>query len=105
MTDTSNVGADASRGHTPGQVSVMPRHNGDGYSWGGDVVVSFGEQAINLGASRHSNCETVKLARLIAAAPELLEALEDLCSFETERTQKKWGNARVAIAKAKGEMK
>lgn len=71
-----------------GHVSVMPFHSGDGYSWGGDVVVSFGERAINLGAARHSNCETVKLARLLAAAPALKaerdalrEALEGLADI------------------------
>lgn len=41
-------------------------------------------------------------ARLIAAAPELLEALQDLCSFDL-LTQEKWDKARAAIAKATGE--
>jgi hypothetical protein len=36
---------------------------------------------------------------LIAAAPELLEALQRLCSDELQ-TQEKWDNARAAIAKA-----
>lgn len=40
-------------------------------------------------------------ARLIAAAPELLEALQDLCSFDL-LTQDKWDKARAAIAKATG---
>lgn len=42
-------------------------------------------------------------ARLIAAAPELLEALEDLCDFNTESTQDKWDRARDIIAKARGQ--
>lgn len=41
-------------------------------------------------------------ARLMAAAPELLEALQDLCSFDL-LTQEKWDKARAAIAKATGE--
>lgn len=42
-------------------------------------------------------------ARLIAAAPDLLETLKDLCSFETELTQDKWDRARDMIAKAEGK--
>ena len=41
-------------------------------------------------------------ARLIAAAPELLAALECLCSFDKPLIQEDWDNARDAIAKAKG---
>lgn len=43
-------------------------------------------------------------ARLIAAAPDLLEALEDLVnSFEKHRPKAYWDAARTAIAKAKGK--
>lgn len=41
-------------------------------------------------------------ARLIAAAPELLAALECLCSFDKPLIQEDWDNARDAITKAKG---
>ena len=41
---------------------------------------------------------------LIAAAPDLLEALRQLCADELH-TQEKWDNARAAIAKATGEKK
>jgi hypothetical protein len=41
-------------------------------------------------------------ARLIAAAPELLGALQQLCA-DGLHTQEKWDNARAAIAKATGE--
>ena len=40
---------------------------------------------------------------LIESAPDLLEALEDLCDFKTECTQDKWDNARAVIAKARGD--
>jgi hypothetical protein len=43
-------------------------------------------------------------ARLIAAAPELLEALRQLCADELH-TQEKWDNARAAITKATGKKK
>jgi hypothetical protein len=40
-------------------------------------------------------------ARLIAAAPDLLEALKRVCSHGY-RTSPDWDNARAAIAKAEG---
>ena len=43
---------------------------------------------------------TAANARLIAAAPELLEALEEILAADCKRTQ---DQARAAIAKAKGE--
>lgn len=50
----------------------------------------------------HDGDETAEAnARLIAAAPELLEALQELCSFDL-LTQDKWDKARAAIAKATG---
>lgn len=41
-------------------------------------------------------------ARLIAAAPEMLEALEGILAI-TDRDHAAWNKARAAIAKAKGE--
>lgn len=93
--------------HTPGVVSQLPWHDGDGYSWGGDIIVSFGDRAINLGNSTHSG-ETLHLARLIAAAPDLLVAVQRCLNFiegtEAELGEKfECGNlARSAIAKAEG---
>jgi type VI protein secretion system component VasF len=44
-------------------------------------------------------------ARLIAAAPELLEALTNLVnSFEKHRPKKYWDDARAAIAKVMGDV-
>jgi hypothetical protein len=42
-------------------------------------------------------------ARLIAAAPDLLDALKDLCSDDL-LNQDKWDNARAAIARAEGKV-
>lgn len=43
-------------------------------------------------------------SRLIAAAPELLEALETIiCSDNARLCQSEWEAGRAAIAKAKGE--
>lgn len=64
---------DSKGGWTPGVVARLPWNNGDGYRWGGDVIVCFGERAINLGGDQDSE----PLARLIAAAPALVEALKD----------------------------
>lgn len=32
-----------------GQVSYLPQHDGDGYGYGGDCIVTFGPIALNLG--------------------------------------------------------
>jgi len=66
--------------HTPGHLSQMPWHSGDGYSWGGDVIVSFGAIAINLGSGRNyvDLQNILSLGTLLAAAPELAEAGSDL---------------------------
>lgn len=95
--------------HTTGVVSQMPWHNGDGYCWGGDIVVSFGDRAINLGSATLSvqHEEILKLARLIAAAPELLAAAAYLASWDhcwpgNINLETAASMARAAIAKAEG---
>lgn len=92
--------------HTPGSVSQMPWHDGDGYSWGGDVIVSFGCRAINLGSSGHSG-EALKLAHLIAAAPELLSVAKRIleCGYVSESIEEERTDhlaLAAAIAKAEG---
>lgn len=64
--------------HTPGLVSYLPSFSGDGYNYGGGIVVSFGDVSIQLGGLSPTSGydeKVVSLARLIAAAPELLGAL------------------------------
>lgn len=88
---------------------------------GGDVIVSFGERAINLGTANHKG--TMDLARLIAAAPDLLEALKACLAHGLDEgepighdyhgvgapssTEKRAGKieeqARAVIAKATGK--
>lgn len=55
---------------TRGAVSQMPTHSGDGWEFGGDIIVTFGDFSINLGSRPPAG-----LAPQIAAAPEMLEAL------------------------------
>lgn len=95
--------------HTPGPWFPVP------YGDGNDTVIcrdKAGNQRIAFMAIPGSRDERERRvawaeikanARLIAAAPELLEALEDLCDFNTESTQDKWDRARDIIAKARGQ--
>lgn len=56
-----------------------------------------------MGKGKHTE-EARANARLIAAAPELLEALIELCAAPNKhRPERVWDQARAAIAKAKGE--
>jgi hypothetical protein len=59
----------------PGQVSCLPTFNGDGYGYGGGIVVTFGDIAIQLGETSPNDQSRLELARLITAAPALVEAL------------------------------
>jgi hypothetical protein len=87
--------------HTKGQVSFLPCFSGDGYGYGGGIVVTFGDMSVLLGED--SSGRRLELARLIAAAPELLEAceaaLEELYRVSPSLAHPK---VRAAIAKAKG---
>jgi len=44
-------------------VSRMPYHDGDGYSWGGETILTIGDRSINFGSGNEAN----KLANEIAA--------------------------------------
>lgn len=87
--------------HTPGQWYAAPlRDSGwiDIFS-----VYENGETSLPFASCKHHDQEAN--ARLIAAAPELLEALQRVCSHG-ERTSAQidadWDHARAAIAKATG---
>jgi hypothetical protein len=114
-------------GHTPGPwVAIFPEER---YFYCGSDITSFEvltektrsefrEEGITHYGRLHEEVANVEIvtmqfwgdktddeakanARLIAAAPDLLAALQDLCADELN-TQDKWDNAREAIAKATG---
>lgn len=119
MTTPTNVGADASRGHTPGPWFPVP------YGDGNDTVIckdEAGNQRIAFMAvpgcreqqERQKVWREIKAnARLIAAAPELLEVLEVInrnAVYSDDGIRANLDNwvldkARAAIAKAKGGAK
>lgn len=100
--------------HTKGPWVVVPYGDGD------SLVVCSDEEGnwriafmATTAGSREERIEIRANARLIAAAPDLLEALEDLLSsleitwrngfVAVEDVAKEIENARTALAKAKGE--
>ena len=95
--------------HTPGHISYLPCFTGDGYNYGGGLIVTFGDVSINLGGvdPQRGTYPNEKLAHLIAAAPDLLSALQALAE---DQTTAHWQNApydllrnaRAAIARATG---
>lgn len=85
---------------SPGAVSQTPSHDGDGYGYGGDYVATINGTLIVLGPRDRD------LARLIAAAPDLYEALEALEQYLRETAHHNMPQvaaARAALAKARGE--
>ena len=91
--------------HTPGpwEIEGTPRRGWD--------IFSLGEERryITSDPMRERAINYERDARLMAAAPELLEALEKVVSFvdagEGTWTVEEQQKARAAIAKAKGERK
>ena len=72
------------------------------------VFANFSSIDRGIGRVRIAACESADDARLIAAAPDLLEALEDFLSSSRalcldHLLEKEMQNASAAIAKAKGE--
>lgn len=43
--------------------STLPIHDGDGYSWGGDAVVTIGDRSFVLGGSKQSHELAKEIAR------------------------------------------
>jgi hypothetical protein len=85
--------------HTPGPWKT----NGDPY-----VSTADGKRSIAFCDTRHGHEDRAN-ARLIAAAPELLEALKVFCSLGRADSSTDWNVAfnegAKAIAKATGEIK
>lgn len=78
-----------------GTVTILPGYAGDGSGYGGGIVVTFGERAIYVTAIDHVrgySQEDVKFAHLIAAAPEMLEALKAVMDNESDwKTAQEFG--------------
>ena len=94
--------------HTPGPWRVTPEgciaSEHDGYV---PIITPFRREA---NRDQHGNATPQALAnaRLIAAAPEMLEALEDVMALVEKNghllpANKKWAIARDAIKEAKGD--
>ena len=80
----------------PGRVSRLPSFDGDGYGYGGELVVSFGERSIKLGT------RDGELAAALSAMPDLLTVAEMLvAAASVEIPARLISLASVAIAKAK----
>lgn len=96
--------------HTPGPWEVDRDYPGDVICEQGDVAATWCKEdvgkTLRIGESAFSTREEAEAnARIIAAAPELLEALKSaLKTAEFERhPYRPWhGEARAAIVKAKG---
>jgi hypothetical protein len=86
--------------HTPGPWRVMPPSVGR-FKVGAARAHSEAFQIV--GEASNYNEQAEANARLIAAAPELLEALQELVSHYMARNPPWLGKARAAIAKAEGK--
>lgn len=70
------------------------------------AIVAYCPALVNAGGAGTTPDERVANARLIAAAPELLAALQELCAdkyLADPINADRMANARAAIAKATGE--
>lgn len=107
---SSNVGAGAAQGHTPGKweyTATVSFHDRPDLPC---VVDEFRLVVAQCWDDGHTEEECEANARLIAAAPELLEALEDLLGWRDDsnnlhkpiEVRAAYMRARAAIAKARG---
>ena len=102
--------ADRKDSNTPGDWTAVPSgedYQGHVISGGGRIVaMTHAEDAIDVSDEERAN------AALLAAAPDLLAALENMVRFEAIATGLHpvdvidiWPKARAAIARARGESK
>jgi hypothetical protein len=85
------------RKHTPGpwDFEGFEQVAGNGVFYGGLIVGDDGETVV-------AQCVAAHNARLIAAAPELLEALKNLENDDGSIPAHAWALVQSAIAKAEG---
>lgn len=93
--------------HTPGPWTVEVMENGYGYSIvarnkQNKILRVIGPVAANGAGIKGCSSKAKADARLIAASPELLEALKAVVSV-TDRATHEFDLARAAIAKAEGK--
>lgn len=75
----------------------MPLRVGDGYNYGGEATVSVPDgPTLIIGSGKD------KLARLIAAAPDMLAALKNIENDDEHMPASAWELIQAAIAKAEG---
>jgi|SRR5580693_390101 hypothetical protein len=98
-----------------GHVSFLPAFTGDGYNYGGGIIVTWGTVSVNLGGvdPMRGTYANERLAHVIAAAPDLKAVVEDMLAglaylrkhetipygFGIDRLEQA---GRAALAKAKG---
>jgi hypothetical protein len=87
--------------HTPGPWEVNHYRNYEGYSISAAKRGCIAERWYPTELDEQENAEMADNARLIAAAPELLEALKGILAI-TDRKHDVWDKAHAAIAKATG---
>ena len=94
-----------SKQHTPGPWTAVKLQDRDTFNIFADGFVSAMCQVSRMENSTRSTSgsETAANARLIAAAPDLLEALQHLMVAHGEQLDYAFQQAQEAIAKATGE--
>lgn len=94
-------GAEMSGKHTPGPLAVFPEHDRE-WLW---VMDELGTKRVARVVLYHDLKEEMEAnARLIAAAPDLLEALKELVDYPEDMIPSRiWDSARQAISRATGD--
>lgn len=86
---------------TPGPWHIGDEKHGDFYIWGPDrKAFGYIAQANALGSSTNPRTEREANARLIAAAPDLFEALKELYDDQQGPLTEAMQKAQAAIARA-----
>lgn len=66
---------------TKANASQLPWRDGDGYSWGGEAILTIGEKSIMIGAGKEAMALAQEIARRwnigLDDTPEALEASDD----------------------------